>query len=387
MMKIDVKPLKGDTFQVEIDPESKVEELKKKIGEVKPEFPSEQQKLIYSGKILADATVIKDYGIKSGEFIVVMVAKPKAATPAPAASTSAQQPATAPSAPVAPASTPAAGGNTATAATTPAATTPPGDAPVSYETAASTLVAGDNMEPAVQQLCEMGFARPEVERCLRAAFGNPDRAAEYLMSGIPEGLLSATAAPPAGGEAPPPPAQATGGATPFPAVPAGGAAPFPSMMGGATEGAGDGADTLAELRNNPRFAELAQTVAQNPQVLGQILPVLAHSNPHIMQAIQANPAAFMRALQEAAGGGAAEPQDQDPVAAMLAAAQGGGGGQGAPPGGAPAVIRLTEEETAAVNRLVDLGFDRQMAAQAYLAFDKNEQAAANFLFENMDTSD
>merc|ERR1712086_1218570 len=57
---------------------------------------------------------------------------------------------------------------------------------------------------------------------------------------------------------------------------------------------------------------------------------------------------------------------------------GGGGG-----GGAPQVLRLTEQEMAAVNRLADMGFDRTEAAQAYLACDKNEALAANLLMDSM----
>jgi UV excision repair protein RAD23 len=55
---------------------------------------------------------------------------------------------------------------------------------------------------------------------------------------------------------------------------------------------------------------------------------------------------------------------------------------GIPPGAH--VVRLTEEEAAAVQRLQDmLGVSRQQAAEAYLACDKNEQLAANFLLNSM----
>merc|ERR1711862_541956 len=111
---------------------------------------------------------------------------------------------------------------------------------------------------------------------------------------------------------------------------------------------------MGELRNHPQFTQLAQTVLQNPQVLPQILPVLAQTNPEIARAIQENPQELMRLLQEAAGGG--------------------GGGAGGPPmpgatGGAPQAGRggpqLSEEESAAVQRLADLGFPRHAAVQAY----------------------
>jgi UV excision repair protein RAD23 len=54
----------------------------------------------------------------------------------------------------------------------------------------------------------------------------------------------------------------------------------------------------------------------------------------------------------------------------------GGGGAGN-----EQVVRLTEEEMEAVNRLADMGFDRTAAVQAYLACDKNEALAANLLMD------
>jgi len=366
-LKLTVKPLKGDNFEVEAEPQATVETLKKLIAEKRPEFPPDLQKLIYSGRILKDDGIVGEIGVKPGEFIVVMAAKAKA----PAAST------------LAPAATPAADPSAATlGATEPSATPAGGDAAAA---AAANLVTGSGMESTIKQLCDMGFEREQVEKCLMAAFNNPDRAVEYLMSGIPEGIMQEQAAPPAaapgaGG------AGADAGATPAAPAPAGGggATPFPSMAGVGGGGGGGGGATaippeLQELRNNPQFAQLAGMLAQNPQMMAQMLPALAQSNPELVQVIQQNPQAFMQLIEEAAGGGGA----QDPVAAMLAAAgQGGAGGGGGGGGPGPTVIQLTEEERAAVDRLAALGFDRNMAAQAYLACDKNEELAANFLFDS-----
>lgn len=57
---------------------------------------------------------------------------------------------------------------------------------------------------------------------------------------------------------------------------------------------------------------------------------------------------------------------------------GAGGGRAAPPG----AIRVTPEELAAIERLMALGFPKHKAAEAYFACDKNEEMAANYLFEH-----
>merc|ERR1719230_2116463 len=73
------------------------------------------------------------------------------------------------------------------------------------------------------------------------------------------------------------------------------------------------------------------------------------------------------------------------MAQMMGAALGGGGGPGGPGGAMPPganVVHLSQEEAAAIDRLVGMGFDKDDAVQAFLACDKNEMMAANLLMDD-----
>lgn len=408
-MKITIKTLQQKLFTVDVEPEDTVATIKSKISD-EHGHAIESQKLIYSGKVLEDKKVVKDCNFKEKDFLVLMVSKAKAVpTASTSASTSAVPvPAPAPAQP--PASdtappAPAATTNTQDVAmdTTPDTGSTAPTAPSTTEPAAASaapsdpsFVTGSALETSINNMMEMGFPREQVVLALRASFNNPDRAVEYLFSGIPPHLLAETApraaAPPAGG------APAGGAANPTPApaaaapatpaaattpggtqnlfqmaqqqqqqqqqqrVPGGGLGGLERPLGGAGAGGmeGGGAGAAANLAQRE---QLRQMVSQNPAMLQELIQNIVAQNPALAQAINQNPELLYQILSAGLEGEDGEEGDE----------------MGAPPG--TQTIALTQEELDAIERLQGLGFTRQQAAEAYLACGKNEELAANFLFE------
>ncbi|KAJ5643022.1 UV excision repair protein (RadW) [Penicillium longicatenatum] len=378
-MKLTFKDLKQEKFVIEAEPSETVRQVKEKIAQVKSGYDADRTKVIYSGKILQDDKTVESYNIQEKDFLVCLPSKqPKAAPSASAAPSTpaARAPAATPAAPPAPA--PAA----ASAPAVPATPSPAdrGTQPAGRDAAfndPSTLAMGSAAEGAVSQMEAMGFARSDIERAMRAAFYNPDRAIEYLLTGIPEHVQqeqqqrqqeqqepaapvpSIPAAPrPSGGEEPVNLFEA--------AAQAGDGSGTRGARGARTGGtpAADSNDPLANLdflRSNPHFQQLRQLVQQQPHMLEPILQQVAAGNPQIAQIIGQNSEQFLQLLSE--------DFDEDDEANL-------------PPG--TQAVSVTPEERDAIERLCRLGFPRDSVIQAYFACDKNEELAANFLFEQPD---
>ncbi|GAA5824449.1 hypothetical protein JCM11251_000427 [Rhodosporidiobolus azoricus] len=408
MVRIQFKTLQQKQFFIEAEPSETVADLKKKI-EADQGFAVDTQKIIFSGKILADDKTVGEANFKEKDFCVVMVTKPKAA-PAPAASTAAAaptaapaavpqtpaQPSTTPVVPNAPAPAPAAAAPSSTEPETPAPAAgggaeQPGDHSASF-------IAGSALETSINEMVSMGFPREQVMRALRASFNNPHRAVEYLMTGIPEsaGPAEPAAAPaPAASNPPGTPSPAGGNAsslaaaTPAPAAATNAPrnlfeaaaaarnqpAPAAAATGAGAAGAGGASGELAALRNTPIFGQLRGLVQQNPQLLQPFLQQLAASNPELLSMIERNQEEFVQFLQEGAGDDA----DMSDLLDQLGGADDGEGGMGAD---GSQYIQVTEEERAAIDRLVGMGFERNLVIQAFIACDRNEELAANYLLEH-----
>lgn len=384
-MKVTFKDLKRVNFYIDCEPSDLISSVKEKIQAEKGWDPKEQ-KLIFSGKILKDDDTVETYNISEKGFVVCIVNKPKEkpAAPAPAGESASAAPPATPAQPVSstPAAPPAPAQAPSTQSAVPGTPTPQrtADAGSGGRGGDSTgLAMGAERAEAIANMEAMGFERSQIEAAMRAAFNNPDRAVEYLLNGIPDNIQQEQQQRQAAAAAPPtsPPAQTAqtaprtqggdddgnvnlfdlaaqqgGGGRGSGAAPAAAAAAAAAAVQG---GAGD-LGNLDFLRHNAQFQQLRQVVQQQPQMLEPILQQLGSGNPQLAQLIASNPDQFLQLLGEDA-------DDDMPL----------------PPGAQ--TIAVTEEERDAIERLCRLGFDRDQAIQAYFACDKNEELAANFLFD------
>lgn len=337
-MLITLKNLQQQTFQVDIDPSQTVKQLKEQIQSEKGgDYPAENQRLIYAGKILTDETAISEYNIDEKKFVVVMVTKPKGpATPhsGPSDPTQATATTTSPSSPATTTTT-----NTTTPTTLGQITQPArrgetlDESGVHISEAESALLMGEEYSAMVNNIMDMGYERDQVEAALRASYNNPDRAVEYLINGIPTNTDNEPSTPPASA----PVAQSD-----------------------------DVEEPLAFLRTQPQFQQMRSVVQQNPDLLDAVLQQIRQTNPALLQLISQNQEAFVQMLNEPAAGA------QGNSTPSLSA----------PPGlssGTPTAVPVTPQDKEAIERLKQLGFPEHLVVQAYFACEKNENLAANFL--------
>lgn len=377
-MKITVKTLQQQQFSIEANPDDSVAQVKEAIAKQEG-HQADWQKLIYSGKILDDASKISSYNIQENEFLVLMVRKPKETTPT-----------TQPTATTTPTPTP-----TPTTTTTPSTTTTtstpstststPQPQPTTSQPSTSTpsnetsgnFVTGSDYESSVESLTAMGFPRDQVVAALRAAFNNPDRAVEYLTTGIPDNaprmpppqVSSPSTSSSSGGRSTSSPSPTTGGQPTInpntPLIP-------PSLLGQ------QGGSPFDFLRAHPQFNTLRQMVQSNPQLLQPVLQQLGQQNPQLLQLISQHQQEFINLLNEPVSGGGSPTGGMGGLGGM-----GGMGGQGqGGQGGNAQYIQVTPEEKAAIDRLESLGFERSQVIEAFFACDKDESLAANYLLEN-----
>ncbi|XP_059847850.1 UV excision repair protein RAD23 homolog A-like [Hypanus sabinus] len=371
-MLITVKTLQQQTFKIEIDPEQTVQVLKEYIeAEKGTSFPAACQKLIYAGKILSNDDQLKEYKIDEKNFIVVMVTKPKTA------STEVRS--------VGPSSTPSqsegdkqntAEGSQAQTITSSASISssmqPSGSDMFSAPSVSDLLPAQASMidllseptsqsdvfedlphdndimpsernaayETMVSEIMSMGYDREEVVAALRASFNNPHRAVEYLLTDVPDSLMS-------------PVEESTAPQRCLESV----QESNPEILD---------ESPLEFLRDLPQFQNMRQVLQQNPSMLPALLQQVGRENPQLLQQISEHQEQFIQMLNE--------PMEEAGEIEEEVGAVGEDTSQ-------TDYVQVTPQEKEAIERLKALGFPEGLVIQAYFACEKNENLAANFLLQ------
>jgi len=342
-MLITFRTISGEAFKLEFEESNTVGEMKEKVASTKGEtYAKELQKLIYNGKILEDGQKVSEISIDDKKFVVVMVSRPKKAEPASTSAASSEKPSAVPSS------------NTTGAKTStekkaePASQSQGGAQPTASTPRASSTEVPPEYSQTVENIQAMGYPKEEVIRALKAAFFNADRAVEYLCTGIPEALNineeGAAGAEEAGQES------------------------------GGEEEEGVGLEFLA---NSPQFQHLRDLVRTDPSILPTVVGQIAEQNPELMDIIRNNQDAFVQLLNAPAAGAGAE-------AAGAGGPLPGEGNIAQQAASGVMTISITPQDREAINRLMGLGFPESLAVEAYLACDKNEELAANYILARME---
>jgi len=438
-MRIQIRTINQTNFDLEVESTFTIAKIKELISE-KTQQTVVTQTLIFAGKLLDNSETLAQANIKENDFLVLVSKK---TTTKPAAPTTTQQPQ--PSQPVStPATTtgppqpsvkadPPPAQNTAPPAAQPKPDTPASSTSTEttglYSESAQALLVGPQFNSMVDEISNsMGFPKEQVSLALRASFGNPDRAVEYLLSGeIPESVLSQVQ--------PPAPAQNRPAAARPPTTPA---QPAPSQTPAQTQTQTPASGSTTQTPQNrptqtPSNAPVRPTTTQ-PRVLmtgGVVLPeniippALASRIPNLRPQSPPVAGGVPRATGGAAGaagaGGAQNPMEalrdnpmfaslqqlarndpqrfqelmnqliqSNPQLGQLLAQHGNEfmqllrGGAARPQG---IQLQITQQDQEALQRLTSLGFSRNRAIEAYFLFEKSEDAAANYLLNTKDDED
>ena len=394
MVSITFKDFKKEKTTLELDLSQTIQDVKTQLSLVK-KCDSSQIKLIFSGKVLQDKKTLTDVGLKDGDNVILMISKKKLVPSTnnneqststikvtePQGSTTTENTQRAENA-----TTNTEHSTTTTASTTATAATAAAETQQQPSNQDTGFVTGSQRNDTVERIMEMGYQREEVERALRAAFNNPDRAVEYLLMGIPEHLqqrpsnVSANLQSNNGdsnndnaSEQLPPDeedlfAQASGSNTPH---------DFSRDANPQTGETGSAVPGSIGLTVEDLLA-LQQVISGNPEALAPLLENLSTRYPQLRQQIMANPEAFISMLLEAVGDNLQAMNEFTAPEAVEAGDQ-EHHAEGSLASALPQ-LDITPEDEVAINRLCELGFERSLVIQVYFACDKNEEIAANMLF-------
>lgn len=353
-MKLTIKTLKQVSYPLEIHQEATVGQLKLEI-ETKHNFDSKSMKLLYNGVVLVDEKLLSEIGIKEGQIIMMMNSKAK---PQNISKEEKKQEE----------SLPNEIGNLTS------------ENQIQSQVQVKP-VSNIKMQPLknytneIQSLSEMGFSGEMAKNAIEAAKGNISLAIDYLYNGIPS---SSQVNNPQLSEF----LDEEEEMEPFEID--------PEMLNNLD---------LANPNTLKTIASIVKVIIQeDPSQLTGLLSEIEDTNPEIIDFIKEHETEFKSLIEKpisnedlhlfqslAADCGHGHPEgeiDEDQIEEGIQNFLNNAQNLQQDNPSTLVNINLSQSDREAVNRLMSLGFPEEDALQAYMACDKNETLAANFLFDN-----
>lgn len=161
-MKVNFKDLKKNLYSVDCQPEEAISDIKAKLADVLKLDPSKfELRLIYSGSILKDTNTAEKSGLVDDCTVSYMVKKVVVKKPIGKSSVA-----------------------TATEAETASSEPAPAAEPATAEPAAEPAAEDAELAQSKQIIMELGYNEQQATAALKMSGGNADRACELLMSGL-----------------------------------------------------------------------------------------------------------------------------------------------------------------------------------------------------------
>ncbi|SCM24446.1 DNA repair protein RAD23, putative [Plasmodium chabaudi chabaudi] len=356
-MKIKVRTLQNTEEEINVDNNDTVSDLKKKIENVFPEMACDKQKLIFSGNILIDENKVVDI-LKENDIVIVMVTR-KIITSKKNNSTKNANELT---------SSDSLKNNEDKNNDKTKNTDTENKGSENISNPESILLTGDKLKEAIDNICAMGFERELVQKAMVLAYNNPNVAIDYLTNGfqdiIDEGHDISDIKDPS--ENPNDRDENYSNLSNL-------------LMNYNLLDENERQDMSVNseaLRNSPFFNIIRDAALSNPQRIPEILEMIGRSDPSLLEYIRENQNEFLNALQNYDTDNNAE-NDLIPNYEYADEANQNTDNFNIP------IASLNESEMESVRKLESLGFPKHVALEAFIACDKNEEMAANYLFENM----
>ncbi|EUD67450.1 hypothetical protein C922_02156 [Plasmodium inui San Antonio 1] len=396
-MKIKVRTLQNNEEEISVDNDDTILDVKKKIEVAFPEMPCDKQKLIFSGNILTDESKAVDI-LKENDIVIVMACK-KVFTSTKNNQTKESS------------STNVLKNKEKTLLPTnydqknaASNASEEGRESKNLNNAESALVIGEKLKETIDNICAMGFEREAVRKAMMVAFNNPNRAIDYLTNGFPDesevneissintlnGMNEMDAANQMDGANPPNETNETNetNENSYEREDNDNAPNLPNLLNNynalAENSRQSVPDNADQFRNSPFFNILRDVALSNPQRIPEILEMIGRTDPSFLEFIRENQGEFIRAIQNYGNNDQTGNTENDLMAGEAFADQ--GNQNITDPNNENFHIPITplnENEMESIKKLESLGFPKHLALEAFIACDKNEEMAANYLFENM----